>query len=53
VPVYSATKRLLGIVQMKALDPFQAHHPIELRDRAFVAFGLSDVIAGGEQMAGI
>src|SRR5258708_19954539 len=38
---------------MKALNPSQADHPIELRDRALVAFGLSDVVAGGEQMAGI
>src|SRR5262249_33841043 len=53
VPVYSATQRLLAIIQMKGFQPFQADHSAELPHGGSILFFRRQRIAGSEDVASI
>ena len=48
-----AGERLLRVVEMKDLEPFEADLPIEQIERRRVSIGRCDVVAGGQQMTGV
>ena len=53
VPIDAAAARLLRVVQVEHLDPVEADDAIELVERRVVALVGADVVAGGQQVAGI
>ena len=53
VAIDAAAERPLRVVQVKHLQPIEADQPLELPEGGRVAAGRADVVAGGEQMAGV
>jgi hypothetical protein len=51
--VEPASQRRPGVVQMKGPDAIQADPPLQLLQGVLVSFGAHEVVAGGQQMAGV
>ena len=53
VPIDAAAARLLRVVQVKHLDAVEADDAIERLERLAIALFGADVVAGGQQVAGV
>jgi hypothetical protein len=53
VAIDPGAQRLLRVVEVKGADVGDAYVPVQVLDRSLVAVACPDVIAGGEDVAGV